>query len=82
MSDKKIGKQPRKPRSGIINFAGQVFLCLETYQTLKRRLLDYSDFMEVTDGVGFKVMLNKNSIQALQVALEKPEEEPKKVGKK
>jgi len=78
MTDKTSGKQPKKPRSGIINFAGQGFLSLETYQTLKRRLLDESDFIEVTDGVGFKTMLNKNSIQALQVAVEKPEEEPKK----
>ena len=78
MADKTSGKQPRKPRSGIVNFAGQVFLCLETYQTLKRRLLDGSDFMEVTDGSGFKTMLNKKSVQALQVAIEKPEEESKK----
>ena len=78
MAGKKIQKTARKPRSGIINLAGQVFLCLETYQTLKRRLFDGSDFVEVTDGVGVKVTLNKNSIQALQVAVEKPEEEPKK----
>jgi len=82
MIDKKVVKSPRKPRSGFINFAGQILLCLETYQTLKRRLLDGSDFIEVTDGAGFKSMINKKSIQALQVALEKPEEEIKKEGKK
>ena len=78
MADKASGKQPRKPRSGIIDSAGRVFLCLETYKTLKRRLLDESGFVEVTHETGFKTMLNKNSVQILQTALEKPVEEPKK----
>ena len=82
MTDKTSGKQPKKPRSGIINFAGQGFLSLETYQTLKRRFFDDSGFLEVTTVGGFKVVLNKDSIQALKIALEKPEDEPKKEGKK
>ena len=72
----------KKPRSGIINFQEQAFLCLETYNTLKRRLLDGSDFIEATDQTGFKTMVNKRSIQALKVAIEKPEEEIKKKNEK
>ena len=82
MVEKTGGKAPRKPRSGIVNFAGENLLCLETYQTLKRRLFDDSGFLEVTAVGGFKVILNKDSIQTLEIALEKPEEAPKKEGKR